>query len=161
MFKNEVIKNRVLMSFLISVWDQILRSKDFQKIFKFVFILSHGQSFTQRTSSLNKAITGFNIHKENLSWPLVYLWSAKKSGKDMYEFLVAKDLWNNCKLAHLRESLMGNKSRVILKSIKKDLKRKAKKEEIEVVKSKKSMPRKDFQHYNRLSSVKQLILLPM
>lgn len=55
---------------------------------------------------------------------------------------------------------MGNKSRVILKKIKKDLKRKAKKEKIEVVKNKKLMPRKDFQHYNRLSSVKQLSLLP-
>ena len=73
MFKNEVIKNRVLMNFLISVWDHILRSKDFHKIFNFFFILSHGQSFTQRTSSLNKAITDFNIHKENLSCPLVYL----------------------------------------------------------------------------------------
>ena len=37
MFKNEVIKNRVLMNFLISVWDQILRSKDFHKIFNFFF----------------------------------------------------------------------------------------------------------------------------
>ena len=85
--------------------------KELWSICKLIFILQHGQSFTERGFSVNKEITDVNMQEDALiSQRLVYD-HLKQSEKEVWEFSITPELRKNCKLAYQEKRLDNQKKR--------------------------------------------------
>ena len=72
-------------------------------IYKFILILQHGQSYTERGFSVNNNISDVNKQEDALvSQRLVYN-CLLKSEKEVWEFPVTPGLRKSCKLAHQKK----------------------------------------------------------
>ena len=111
--------------------------KEIWSICKLIFILQHGQSFTERGCSVNKEITDVNMQEVTLiSQQLVYD-HLLQSEKEVWEFPTTPELRKGCKLAYQKKRLDDQKKREARVESEKDLKRKHMKDEIENVKRQK------------------------
>ena len=85
--------------------------KDLWSICRLVFILQHGQSFTERGFSVNKKIADVNMQEDALiSQRLVYD-HLKQSEKEVWEFPITPELRKNCKLAYQKKRLDNQKKK--------------------------------------------------
>ena len=74
--------------------------KELQSIRKLIFILKHGQSFTERGFSVNKKIADVNLQEDAIiSQRLVYD-HLKQSEIEVWQFPITPELRKNCKLAY-------------------------------------------------------------
>ena len=70
--------------------------KELWSLRKLIFILQHGQSFTERGFSVNKEITDVNMQEDALiSQRLVYD-HLKQSEKEVWAFPITPELRKNC-----------------------------------------------------------------
>ena len=113
--------------------------KDLWSICKLIFILQHGQSYTEKGFSINKKISVVNMQEDALiSQRLVYDYLMKNE-KEIWDFPITPDLRKSCKLAYQKKRLHEQQT-ILLKSRvenEKSLKRKHMKDEIETVKRQK------------------------
>ena len=81
--------------------------KDLWKVSKLIFILSHGQSFMERGFSINKCDTDVNMQEESLvAQRFVYVF-LDKSGKEIWDFPITKDIRKSCNLAYQKAKVAG------------------------------------------------------
>ena len=70
--------------------------KELWSILKLIFILKHGQTFTERGFSVNKKIADVNMQEDALiSQRLVY-GHLKQSEKEVWAFPITPELRKNC-----------------------------------------------------------------
>ena len=111
--------------------------KDLWLICKLVFVLSHGQSNTERGFSVNKEVIQHNQQERSLiSQRLIYD-SVQSSGIALHEFEVTPELRRSCRLASQRYRQELENTKQEKESTTQELKRKNKAEEIEQVKKQK------------------------
>ena len=75
---------------------------DLWKVCQFVFVLSHGQSQTERGFNVNKEILIEYLQKLSLISQRIVYYHMKDSGDDIANFVISKDLAKSCKRAHKR-----------------------------------------------------------
>ena len=111
--------------------------KDLWSICKLIFILQHGQSYTERGFSINKKISDVNMQEDALiSQRLVYDYLMKNE-KEIWDFPITPDLRKSCKLAYQKKRLHDQQTKEARVENEKSLKRKHMKDEIETVKRQK------------------------
>ena len=77
--------------------------KELWRICKLIFILQHGQSFTEKGFSVNKEISDVNMQEgSHISQRLVYDHSLQ-SEKEVREFLITPELRKSCTLAYQKK----------------------------------------------------------
>ena len=89
--------------------------KDLWSICKLIFILQHGQSYTERGFSVNNKISDVNMQEDALiSQRLVYD-CLLKSEREVWEFPITPELRKSCKLAHQKKRLDDQNKKLELK----------------------------------------------
>ena len=74
---------------------------DLWKVAKLIFVVSHGQSFTERGFSINKITSDVNMEGG--------LFMMLCAGADAGDFPITKEIGQSCKKARLREKLAQEK----------------------------------------------------
>ena len=98
--------------------------KELWSICRLIFILQHGQSFTERGFRVNKEITDVNMQEDALiSQRLVYD-HLLQNEKEVWEFPITPELRKSCKVAYQKKRLDDQKKKEARVESEKDLKRK-------------------------------------
>ena len=109
---------------------------DLWKICQLIFILNHGQAYTERGFSVNKQVSDDNMEDDSLIAQRLIYDTIKKFG-DISQFPISKELRRSCKSAYKKMALDNEKKRKEHEQSDKDLKRKAKHDEIDNLKRRK------------------------
>ena len=72
------------------------------KVCQFIFVLSHGQSQTERGFNINKEVLREILQELSLISQHIVYDHMKASGDDIANFVISKDLAKSCKGAHRR-----------------------------------------------------------
>ena len=107
------------------------------EVFKVECMLSHGQSFTERGSSVSKEVIDHNMKEKSItSQRTVYDGIQQHSSNKFSDFPISAEMRKSCSLSHKRykDNLEKNKKEAVKSDL--ILKRKAKYEEIQKVKQK-------------------------
>ena len=83
--------------------------KELWGICKLIFILQHGQSFTERGFSVNKEILDVNIQEDDLIGQRLVYNHLLQSEKEVWEFLITSELRKTCQLAYQKKRLDDQK----------------------------------------------------
>ena len=83
--------------------------KELWSICKLIFILQHGQSFTERGFSVNKEILDVNIQEDDLIGQRLVYNHLLQSEKEVWEFLITSELRKTCQLAYQKKRLDDQK----------------------------------------------------
>ena len=123
-----------LDSFFYPVIGTNLKYVNLWIICQLVFILNHGQAFTERGFSVNKKVSDDNMEDDSLVAQRLIYDAIKSSGCEVSEFPIMKKLRKICKQSRSRMLLDKEKEKCHQQKSAKDLKRKAKRDEIDEVK---------------------------
>ena len=110
--------------------------KDLWKVCKLVFILNHGQAFCERGFSVNKLTSDVNMGMDSLIAQRLIYDAIKKMGGTT-EVPITRELIRSCKLANSRRELEKSKKDEEKLLSDKNLKRKAKLDEVNILKARK------------------------
>ena len=105
-------------------------------ICKIIFILSHGQSFTERGFSINREVIDHNMQGESLTSQRLVYDSIHSGGSQLSDFQITPALRKSCLLSYQKYKLEQKKAEE-KESNSADLKRKLKHDEIQKVKKQK------------------------
>ena len=128
------VKSDRLEVFLVGLLPEKFYS-ELLKVSKIIFIISHGQNFTERGFSINKEVNDCNMQEKSLTCQRVVYYALQD--KKIYEIEIDQQLRKSCQLSYQKYEaeleLLGNED----KKTERDIKRKLKLDEIETVKKKK------------------------
>ena len=102
-----------------------------------IFVLNHGQSFTERGFSINKLTSDVNMEEESLIAQRVIYDALSSANADAATFPISKQMRESCKKARQRQKLAAEQKKSDEVSSAKTLKRKLKGEEVKEMKKKK------------------------
>ena len=105
------------------------------KVSKIIFIISHGQSFTEIGFSINKEVNDCNMQEESLACERVVYGAFQD--KKIYETEIDQQLRKSCQLFYQKYKAVLKRLANEDKKAEKDMKRKLKLDEIETVKKQK------------------------
>jgi len=103
---------------------------DLWKVMKLIFILSHGQSYTERGFSVNKMTIDVNMEAESLIAQRFIYDAMKNVNADASTFPITKEIKQSCKKARQREIAARESKKDGLVTSEKNRKRKLKEEEV-------------------------------
>ena len=89
--------------------------KELWSICKLIFILQHGQSFTERGFSVNKEITDVNMQEDALINQRLVCHHLLGGEKEVWEFPITPELRKSCKLAYQKKAKRPEKKKLELK----------------------------------------------
>ena len=78
---------------------------DLWRVMKLIFIVNHGQSFTERGFSTNKLTSDINMEEESLIAQRVIYDAMNSADADAGNFSITKEMRQSCKKAHQRQKL--------------------------------------------------------
>lgn len=107
------------------------------KVMKLVFILSHGQSYTERGFSVNKLTTDVNMESESLIAQRFIYDAMKNANADASTFPITNEMKQSCKKARMRSVAARENKKKDSVTEERNRKRTLKKEEVEGIKKKK------------------------
>ena len=110
--------------------------QDLWKVVKLIFILSHGQSYTERGFSVNKMTTDVNMEAESLIAQRFIYDAMKNVDADASTFPITKEIKQSCKKARQREIAVRESKKHGSVTSERHRKRKLKEEVSEVNKQK-------------------------
>ena len=91
------------------IWPFLMRlsdNKELCTVCKVIFVLSHGQSFTERGFSINKEVLDVNMQEKSLiSQRIVYDTIQSCYDGKVLDFQVTPELHKSCRLAHQKKKL--------------------------------------------------------
>ena len=123
------------------IWPFLMRlsdNKELSTMCKVIFVLSHGQSFTERGFSIDKEVVGDNMKGRHLiSQRIVYDTLQSCYDGKVLDFQVTSELKKACRLAHQKYKPELENTRVAKKEDNVNRKRKLKQEEIQNIKKQK------------------------
>ena len=123
------------------IWPFLMRLSDNKELCtmcKVIFVLSHGQSFTERGFSIDKEVVGDNMKGRYLiSQRIVYDTLQSCYDGKVLDFQVTSELKKACRLAHQKYKPELENTRVAKKEDNVNRKRKLKQEEIQNIKKQK------------------------
>ena len=123
------------------IWPFLMRLSDNKELCtmcKVIFVLSHGQSFTERGFSIDKEVVGDNMKGRHLiSQRIVYDTLQSCYDGKVLDFQVTSELKKACRLAYQKYKPELENTRVAKKEDNVNCKRKLKQEEIQNIKKQK------------------------
>ena len=118
-------KTQRLDSFLYSFVATNSEYADLWKVAQLIFIVTHGQSFTERGFSINKNVSDVNMEDDSLIAQRLVYDVLKNAGTDAGDFPITKELRKSCKKARQREKLDQEKNKGDAQKTERELKRKS------------------------------------
>ena len=135
-FKDFNFRNDRLDEFLYPLIGADEEFKDLWKVCQLVFILNHGQAYCERGFSINKLTSDDNMGMDALIAQRLIYDTIKKLG-GVTEIPITQELRRSCKSAHSRMVLEKSKQDQVKLMSDKNLKRKAKLDEMNTLKKRK------------------------
>ena len=102
-----------------------------------VFVLSHGQSFTERSFSINREVLDVNMQEKSLTSQKIVYDTLQDSDQKIHEINITQDLRKHCRLAYQKCKTEMERITNENKQTEQIIKRKLKLDEIESVKKQK------------------------